>query len=484
MATGSVRAAALWSMGAQYIAFAVQFIVSVVISRYYLTPPEVGIFSIALSAALLVAVLQDFGIARYISGQAELSDDEIRTCFSVSILFALIVGLFILAMAWPVALFYGQPQLFALLAIIAASYLAVPFGIVPNALLARRMDFRALFFVNVAGAIVNGGVALGLASAGASALALAWALVAQAIVRALLGQWLSKTPVPLPMSLKGALPILKFGSASSVLFVSGSIGTRSPELIIGRLLGLTAVGLYGRAASLAVQLHTLVAGAIGGVFYPAFRRLRDDGVALDGPYLRVVGGYSGIVWPAMAGLAVAAEPLVLLLYGDRWAGVAPLLRWVALSEVFFVALPLHVELPILLGRIGTLIRYNFADTAASIGLLVIGALIGLETAALSRIGYGVIWFVIYAALMRRLVGFRWPAMLRIYAQSAAGAGAAVMPLLAAHALGVAPKSMTLALLLALTLAGVICWAAMLAAIRHPVFHELTDMARTLRARLS
>jgi O-antigen/teichoic acid export membrane protein len=480
----SVRGAAIWAMGGQYVGFTIQFVVSVIISRYYLLPAEVGVYSIALSAAMLVAVLQDFGIARYVSGQPNLSDDEIRTCFSVSILFALVIGLLIFAMAWPLAHFYGEPQLFILMTIVAVSYVAVPFGIVPNALLARRMDFKSLFIVNVGGAVANGAIALMLAALGYSALSLAWALVAQAAVRAVLGQWLSKTPVPLPFTLTGALPILKFGSASSLLFVSGSIGTRSPELIVGRMITLTAVGLYGRATSLAVQLHTLVAGAVGGVFYPAFRRLRDEGAALDGPYLRVVGAYSGVVWPAMVGLAVAAEPLVHLLYGLRWAGVAPLLRWIALSEIFFVALPLHVELPILLGRIGSLIRYNFVDTFASIGLLMLGAWISLEWAALSRIGYGILWFAIYAHFVQGLVGFRWTAMLRIYAQSAAVAGAAVAPLLVAYALGVDPAMMTFSTLLFLCGAGVLCWVAALAMIRHPVFDELIDMGRGVHSQFA
>ena len=40
----SVRGAALWSMAAQYASFAITFIVSVLISRFFLGPEEVGLF--------------------------------------------------------------------------------------------------------------------------------------------------------------------------------------------------------------------------------------------------------------------------------------------------------------------------------------------------------------------------------------------------------------------------------------------------------
>src|SRR4028118_624605 len=145
----SVRSAALWSMGAQYLTFAVQFAVSVIVARFFLSPEEVGLFSIALSAAMLVSILQDFGITRYIAGQPDLDEAQIRTCYSVSLIFALAVGLGILALAWPVAAFYGDPRLFPVLVVVASSYLLVPFGIVPSALLQRAMNFRGLFLVNV-----------------------------------------------------------------------------------------------------------------------------------------------------------------------------------------------------------------------------------------------------------------------------------------------------------------------------------------------
>lgn len=475
----SIRIAALWSMGSQYIGFAIQFVVSVIISRYYLSPAEVGVFSIALSAAMLVGVLQDFGITRYVSGEPNLSAEQIRTCFSVSIIFAFGIGLCVLLLAGPVAHFYDEPTLFILLAIIAASYLVIPFGIVPTALLTRAMDFRSLFFVNVGGSIINGAVALGLAASGYAALSLAWALVAQAFTRAILGQWLSKTPLPFPLTVKGAGPIMQFGSASSALFVSGSIGTRTPELIIGHLLTMTAVGLYGRAVGLAGQLRMLVGGAIGGVFYPAFARIRDRGEPLGPPYLRVTAGYTAVLWPAMAGLAVAAVPLVNLLYGEKWIEVAPLLMWIALGEILIIAVPLHIDIPVLLGKIRPLVWYNICDTLGSIGFLTLAALWGIEEAAMSRIAYGILWVAIYARFIKQLVGFEWSALLIIYAKSMIATIAAVTPLLLGYWLWVSPINTSFLQLMVLALAGIACWLGTLFAVKHPAADEIESIIRGL-----
>jgi len=483
MSGSSVRGAALWSIGAQYIAFAIQFVVSVVISRFFLSPSEMGLYSIALSAAMLVSALQDFGIRRFVAGERDLTEEQLRTCFSVSLIFALGIGLVIFALAWPVARFYDNVRLTPLLVIIAGSYLIVPFGIVPGAMLQRRMDYYSIFLTSVGAAVVNAVFSLVLAWAGYSAFALAWASVAQQAARAIIGQWRSGIRPPFPPSLKGIGPILRFGSNSSLLYISDAISSRSPELVIGRILTLTAVGLYSRASSLGAQLQMLVSGAVDGVFYPAFARLRDAGADLAAPYQRVVAAYSGVTWPAMTFLATAATPIVLMLYGPRWAGVAPLLSWIALGQLFFAAVPLHFELPILLGHIRRLIVANALDTIASIGLLILGATVSLEWAAISRIGYGIVWFMLYATLMKPLTGFAWRGMLTVYAQSLLATLATVAPLLAVYRWVARPETVGFTLLSMSAAAGVLAWLAVVYAVRHPVRREIDAIVGGVRARL-
>lgn len=479
----SIRTAAVWSMAGQYVAFFAQFTTSVVISRFFLDPGEVGLFGTALAAAMMVAIFQDFGISRYVAGEADLDAAKLRRCFSVSIVFALGIGAVILALAWPAAVFYDDARLFPLLAVIAGSYLLVPFGIVPAALLQRRLDFRGLFFVNAGAALAMACVTISLAAAGWSAMSLAIGTVAQAAARAVIGQAVSGERPHFPLTLRGSHSILRFGSEYSLLSLSGALGMRSPELIIGRLLDFAAVGLYGRAVSLSGQLRLLVSGAIGGVFFPAFARMRDRGEPFAPAYLRVVSAYSVTTWPAMAFLAAASVPVVALLYGPVWAGVAPLLMLVALSEIAFTALPLHMDVPIVLGRMRTLLVLNVIDTLISVILLVVAALVSLEWAAASRIAYGLLWYAVYAGFMRGLVGFRWGAMIAVYARSAACTLATVAPLLLAYAVLTTPETIGFAMLAVLALAGCLCWAAMLFVVRHPARLEFIDMANGVLPRL-
>ncbi len=470
----SVRGAAVWAMAGQYGSFVIQFAASVIISRFFLDPAEVGLFSIALAAAMLVAVLQDFGLSRYISSLPVLGPEELRRCSSVALLFSLVVAGVVAALAWPMAQIYDHPELFTLLLIISGSYLLLPLAVVPLALMARAMEFHRHFAVSIGGAALQGGVSIALAAAGFSAYALAWGNVAAALARAVIAQFLRPAP-PFPLMLRGIGDVLSFGSKSSVLYLTGAFGTRTPDLLVGKLLGLTAVGLYSRAVSLSDQFRMLVAGAIGSVFFPAFARIRDRGEALGPPYLRVCAGYSAVLWPGMAALALASQPLVLLLYGERWAEVAPLLAMVALMEVLLTSLPLVSDLPILLGRMNRLMALNMLDTALSIGLLAIGCLWGVEGAAASRIIYGLLWLCIYAGFMHRLVGFDARALLAIYAKSALVTLATIAPMGAIYLFVSPPAETGFGLLLLATVLGGMGWLGSLWLLRHPAMSELLGM---------
>lgn len=475
----SVRGAAVWAMAGQYIAFSIQFISSIIISRLFLSPAEVGLFSIAMAAALLVAILQDFGLSRYISGLRSIDELEVRRCSSVALFFSLLVVTLICAVALPLAQLYDLPELAPLLIIIASSYLFLPLTIVPMALLARDMRFDCHFGINVGGAAAQAIVAVTLAACGYSAYSLAWAAVSAGLIRGVIAQVLHPA-LPWPVRLDRLSDMIGFGTRSSVLYVTGALGTRTPDLILGNLVTLTAVGLYSRAASLSDQFRTLISGAIGSVFFPAFARIRDRGEDLGPPYLRVCAGYSAVVWPGMAALALAATPIVRLLYGEKWMAVAPLLTMISLAEVFLVALPLVSDIPIVLGKLNRLLAHNVADTALSLTLLGLGASWGgVEGAAASRLVYAIGWLAIYGRFMHRLVGFDLGELFSIYVRSALATLATVTPLLLFYTFWAGPATISVLALLSAAGLGAVCWLLTLTLLRHPALHELVAMASTI-----
>lgn len=468
----SIRRAAIWSFASQYASFAIQFASSVIISRLFLLPADVGLFSIALAASMVVAIFQDMGISRFVTGQPEMREAHLGEYAAVAVGLGWLIATLVALAAVPMAQFYAEPGLTKVMLIIAASYAVFPFAIVPAAMLTRALNFRLLFAANAGSAAVGALTAIGTAAMGQGPASLAWGMVAMTVAR--LGIVMSANPVlpRWPEQLSIVRPMLGFGGSSFVISLSGAIGMRCQDLIVGRLLGVAATGLFTRASALAGQMTTLMVGAINTVFYPAFAKKRDAGEDLAAPYLHLIACNTGINWAAAIGLALAAEPVVHLLYGPNWAQVAPLLRWTALAEMFFVAMPLQMDVPILLGRIKPLVWINLLDTLITIIILVVAAGWGLEAAAIGRILTGAVWLVIYASYIPRLVGIRLRDLSAAYSKSLIVAVAAGAPLAVAKWNGLAGAEMGFLNLLGLSLAGVCCWLAALPLVRHPFWQEL------------
>lgn len=474
----TVRHAAVWAMVGQYLSFAILFISSVVISRYFLSPDEVGLFSIAFSAAWLVSIIQDFGLSRYIASLRSISPYDITQCSCFAVMCSFIVAGIIAAIAVPMADFYHQPDLTPLLWVIAASYLFTPFAVVPMALMGRAMQFRGHFIVNVGGAFAQASVAIVFAYWGYSAFSLAWAAVANTLIRGALAQIL-RPAMPWPLQLRGAKKVLNYGVRSSVLYMIWAFGQRTQDMIVGKILGPLAVGFFSRAFTLSSQFCMLIVGAIGSVFFPAFARMRDRGEPFSPAYLRVVGGFSAIVWPCMLGLSLLSQPLVLLLYGPAWADTAAPLAIIGLAQIITCALPLAAEIPILLNHMNRLTVYSAIDATVSISLLIIGSHWGVEGAAISRLVHAAFWYVLYFNLMRTLVGFQVAELLALYAKSALCTVAAVLPLCVAYLFWVSPSEISISIAGACIAVGGTLWFLTLLFLRHPAIGDMVEMLENL-----
>lgn len=474
-----IRQAAAWAIAAQYCAFALQFISSLILARYFIAPAQLGTFSIAFAAVSLIAFLQDFGIGRYVTGERSMNEEQLRTAFTISLIVGWTIAVLSVALAWPLASWYADSQLIDITLVIAASYFLVPLAILPQAMRQRELDFRSSALIDISAALANAVVSIYFAWKGHGAMALAWGAFAQQLARLLVAQWRAGWVLPWPPRLVGSGTLLSLGATNTVLVACQLLLARAPELIIGRLFGSTPVGLFARAGGLALQLRMLLAGAVNGVFYPAFRQVRDRGDQLSPPYLRLLATYGAITWPALAGLAVLAEPTIRLLYGENWMGSAPLLIWIALAQMCFVSAPMNADLPILLGRKRELIFRNILDLMVGLALLALAVPYGLEAIAASRFIHGLLWVANFSSLLRRVVGFTWREWADVQARTLVATLLAVLPTLIFYAYWDGPQTAGFVQIIASAGTGAMIWLVGLRQLRHPAYEEIVAMVRLI-----
>jgi O-antigen/teichoic acid export membrane protein len=472
----AVRKAAIWSVGSQWFVFAFNFAVSVYLARYLLPPSAFGTFSVGFAAAGIISNLQDFGLSRYVVRADELTDEVLDACTTITLIVGVAIFAAIAGLSVPMAWYYANSHLIPIMLLISAAFLFLPFNTVPIALLQREVDFRTLSFINMAAAAANATVSTMFALWGYGPISLAAGFLGQQVARATMAQLLGPRRVRFKLSLRGARPIVSFGSGTTVLAVSGAIGTRSPDLIIGNVLGMHAVGLFGRAAGMVDGLRALLDGGLSSVFFSHFAQLLRERRTLAQPYLDLISCYTSVMWPAMLLLSMLATPVVTMIYGTGWGDAARALRWVALSELMFFALPLHTEVPLISGHLRELLVRNLLDTIVALVCLVCLVRFGLEAAAAARLIYAFIWYAIYIGMMQRIVGFSKRALVRVYAKSALSTLAACLPAMILVGQG---DLLSFRALAAAVIGGSL-WLVALAMLDHPAWRELRRGATNFR----
>ena len=108
---------------------------------------------------------------------------------------------------------------------------------------------------------------------------------------------------------------------------------RVDEAVVGRL-GADDLGLYVVSSDLGQIPANEIAAPLNRVLFPALSTLQGERERLSAAYLKTVEAVATVTFPAGAGLALVAKPLVLVLLGPGWLAAAPILSLIAVFAVF------------------------------------------------------------------------------------------------------------------------------------------------------
>jgi O-antigen/teichoic acid export membrane protein len=199
-------------------------------------------------------------------------------------------------------------------------------GAIPLALLERNIDFRSRSVCELTGAVGQAGVSLGLAVTGFGV----WSIVLGQIVGSALESMLAwaVTPVhpdPRNASIGVVRDLVRYGRNVSGTNILNIANNTVDNVVIGRVLGATALGFYAVAFRLADFPNTVIAHIVGRVMFPVYSLLQDELARFRRAFIQNLQRIAVLALPVSVTILVCAEPIVLGLFGAKWEpAVAPL----------------------------------------------------------------------------------------------------------------------------------------------------------------
>lgn len=464
-----VRRAVFWRSGSQIVAQIVMWGSTLAVIRI-LNPQDYGLFAMTQVVLVLFNFLNGYGFASALIQAESLEQNRIRQAFGMLILLNGALAILQLVTAALVAAYYRQPEIASLLRVQALLYLATPFIALPDALLSRALDFRNQAKANLAAALAGALAALGCALAGMGVWTLVFAPIALFYTRAICLTLASRVLVRPSFDFRGAGAMFGFGGALLVSNLFWTIQNQADIVIGGRMLDPHALGLYAEALFLTQIFVNKFVPPLNEVAFPAYSRLQNDDAGFAWSFLKAIRIIMLAALPIYFGLAVSAEPAVLVLFGHKWAEIVPLVRILAFAMPFMT---LHVLLAPALnakGQPGLTARISIIGAIVMVAAFLIGARFGAAGLAWAwLIGFPVTTLAACVVALP-VIGARWRDLGDALAPGLLAAGAMALIVRAGDSL--LPALPPLPHLLVLMAVGGVSYAALLYLFARTTLDEL------------
>lgn len=317
---------------AKAIAQILRFGTLLVLARL-LAPADFGVLAMVTSAVGIAELFRDLGLSQATVRVRHISRSQVNTLFWINVAFgALMTLLCVLAAPW-LGSFLSDPRAGAVAMAISGTFLVNGLAAQHLALLRRNLRFGEIARISVTAAIIGSLAALSLAVLGAAY----WALVAAVIVTSLvnaIGAWrVSGWRPSAPAFDPSVRPLISFGGYLVGFGFLSYLAQNAHIVLIGRLFGAGAAGLYVRASALLAQPLSYALDPLRMIVPPALSRLQDRPEDLRRHYLNALTPLILVVAPFSLWLTLCSHDVVWLLLGTQWQGTADVAALLALGSV-------------------------------------------------------------------------------------------------------------------------------------------------------
>jgi len=249
------------------------------------------------------------------------------------------------------------------------------------------------------------------------------------------------------------------------------------SLLIGKFMSAATLGLYSRAYALMLLPLSHLMPTISRVLFPVLSSIQADHDRVRRAYIRLVRLLGLIVFPAMLGLAATADNFVLVVFGQQWTEVVPLVQILAPVGVVQVLIGPGGLIYKSQGRTDRMFQWGVVASTTLMVAIVIGVWLGsAEAVAWSYLAANVLLLYPAVKVPGDLIGMSpWSLFLAAMGPLAIAAGMA-LTVWAAGAYWMAGWSSTAALL-SQVLLGIVLYVAPVLGLRLDVVNDLRDLIR-------
>ncbi|MFH1144364.1 MAG: oligosaccharide flippase family protein [Candidatus Eisenbacteria bacterium] len=330
-----VLRASLWSF-ALLIAEKLLGFARVIVLAALLSPLEFGLFGLAILTMMALDTMTRTGFQQALIRDPRDITRHLDVAWSVHLVRGLLLAALLVLIAPYVASYFEEPGAIRLTRAIALVLVFQSFSNIGVVYFQKELNFRKEFAFRLSGTLAD----LLTAAVAAWLLRSAWALllglVAGEVVRLIVSYVIHPYRPRLRFERQSLLELARYGIWISLSGMMLFLGTRAAGLVVGKVVGATALGLYQMAYRIPQIAIQEVSAAVERIALPTYSLVQHDLARLRRSYLGISGVCVALAAPAAIGIAALGGEFVGFFMREAWRPMVPALVLLAFSSLLRV----------------------------------------------------------------------------------------------------------------------------------------------------
>ena len=362
----------IWSAIEKFGVKIISFLSNIFLARM-LSPDDYGCIGML---AIFISISNAFiygGFSSALIQKKNTTEEDYSTVFYWNLTISIIFYFLLFFFAPVIADFYKIPLLSDVLRVQGIILIINALCIIQITLLKKNLDFKKIASINVISSFLSLVIALICAYLDFGV----WTLVLQQLCCGVVSVsllWVKSNWRPCwVFSKKSFKELFSYGSFQLLSELLNSFVDNVQGLIIGRKFSAETMGYYSQAKKLEEIPTTSISQIVQQVSFPVFSKIQDDKDKLYAAVKKSLSSMNFINIPLMVLLFIIAEPLIVVLFSDKWLPSVPYFRILCIAGIVNCAQSVNYQVVAASGRSKDIFKWNVVKRITGI-ILIVGSI--------------------------------------------------------------------------------------------------------------
>ncbi len=309
-----------WTTLSTVIAVVTQILKVSILARF-LSSEDFGLMALSMVFIGFLQVFSDGGISNAVIYKQEITEKQLSSLYWFNVLLGFTLFFIILIFSPIFSYFYNEPELNKIIPLVGLTVLFQSFSLLFKSLFEKNLLFNTLSKIEIISKIISLISAVYFAFEGYGVYSLVFSIIVMYAVETvlLLHRGIKLYRPVFHFSIEEIKFFITFGAFQLGERITNYFSSQLDILLIGKLLGTDAVGVYSVIKQIVMRPAYLLNSIITRVTFPVMSKFQEDIIRLKEIYLKTIRYVSSVNFPVYTGMFVLAPFLISILLGYEWS---------------------------------------------------------------------------------------------------------------------------------------------------------------------